>query len=358
MPATQPEVTVHVIIPARNEEDCLGRCLESLVAQQGIEFRITVVDDGSTDRTRAIAEGFHRVEVISVPEPPPGVMGKCNAVIAGAHGSTARWLLFTDADTFHYPGSLAAAVREAEERRVDLLSYSPEQEVRSFAERILMPLVFADLVHTYPPDRVNDPEDPTIAANGQYILVRRSVYEELGGHQCVSDKLLEDVELAKNFKASDHRIWFRYGGGLVRTRMYRNFIAMWEGWTKNLVLLFRHPLRLVAWRSLEFVGIALPAAVALLGLANEGSFVGWVGLAVAVFFYLIFLARVRKAHFPWPANLFSFFGLPVYVSLLLRSYIHFHGRGAVTWKGRTYRSSAPQRAADSSTQKERSDLKS
>src|SRR5579859_7633325 len=127
MPAAQSEVTVHVIIPARNEEDSLGRCLESLAGQQGISFRITVVDDGSTDRTRAIAESYAGVEVLSAPEPPPGVMGKCNALIAGAHGSLAKWLLLTDADTFHLPGSLAAAVREAEERRVDLLSYSPER---------------------------------------------------------------------------------------------------------------------------------------------------------------------------------------------------------------------------------------
>ena len=208
MPA-QPEATVHVIIPARNEEDCLGRCLGSLVGQQGISFHITVVDDGSTDRTHAIAESFPGVQVISAPEPASGVMGKCNALIAGTQGSTAAWLLFTDADTVHYPGSLAAAVGEAEERRVDLLSYSPEQEVASFAERALMPLIFADLVRTYPPEHVNDPRDPTVAANGQYILVRRTVYEGLGGHQCVSHKLLEDVELARAFKVSGHRIWFR-----------------------------------------------------------------------------------------------------------------------------------------------------
>jgi len=174
-----PETTVHVIIPARNEEDCLGRCLNSLITQQGMDFRITVVDDNSTDRTRVIAESFPEVEVVRAPEPPSGVMGKCNALITGARGSRAKWLLFTDADTVHYPGSLAAAVHEAEDRRVDLLSYSPEQEVKSFAERILMPLVFADLVRTYPPERVNDPNDPAVAANGQYILVRRQVYEEL-----------------------------------------------------------------------------------------------------------------------------------------------------------------------------------
>src|SRR5229473_192536 len=116
-------VSVQIVAPARNEQDCIGRCLESLVRQQGIDFRITVVDDGSTDRTRAIAESFAGVRVISAPEPAPGISGKCNALIQGAEGATSKWLLFTDADTIHYPESLERAVAEAEERGVDLLSY-------------------------------------------------------------------------------------------------------------------------------------------------------------------------------------------------------------------------------------------
>jgi len=132
MQTDHSEVTVDAIIPARNEEDCLGRCLESLIAQQVISFQITVVDDGSTDGTRAIAESFPCVRVLSATEPKAGVMGKCNALIAGSAGRTAKWLLFTDADTVHYPGSLAASLQEAESRNVDLLSYSPEQETRSW----------------------------------------------------------------------------------------------------------------------------------------------------------------------------------------------------------------------------------
>src|SRR5689334_4329319 len=248
MEAGPTERTVDVIIPARNEEDCLGRCLQSLVVQQGISFQITVVDDGSTDRTRAIAESFSVVRVLNAAEPKPGMTGKCNALITGAAGSPATWLLFTDADTFHFPGSLAASVLEAESREVDLLSYSPEQEVATWWELAVMPVVFAELVRTYPPERVNHPADPTVAANGQYILVRRAVYESLGGHAAVASKVLEDVELARVFKASGHRIWFRHGAGLVRTRMYRSFRAMWDGWTKNLALLFRHSLTLATLR--------------------------------------------------------------------------------------------------------------
>ena len=348
----QAEVTVDIIIPARNEEDCIGRCLQSLVAQEGISFRITVVDDGSTDRTRAIAESFPGVHVLSAGELKPGIMGKCNALIAGAAGSKAQWLLFTDADTVHYPGSLAASVKEAESRDVDLLSYSPEQEVKSWWELAVMPVVFAELVRTFPPERVNDPADTAVAANGQYILVRRRVYEALGGHRAVELNLLEDVELARVFKASKHKIWFRFGGGMVRTRMYRSFRAMWEGWTKNLALLFYRPLALAALRGFEFLAItaALASGFILLGLGDRRN--AFFSIVFGALAYLNFISRVQQAHFPWKANLMAFIGLPIFVSLLVRSHIHSNVRGELTWKGRKYTHSASKAPHNSSIRKD------
>jgi glycosyltransferase involved in cell wall biosynthesis len=351
METDRAKQTVDVIIPARNEEDCLGRCLQSLVAQQGISFQITVVDDGSTDRTRAIAESFRGVRVLSAGELKPGMTGKVNALVTGAKGSTAEWLLFTDADTYHYPGSLVASVQEAESRKVDLLSYSPEQETGSWWELAVMPLVFADLVRTYSSERINDPVDPTVAANGQYILVRREVYEALGGHGVLPLNVLEDIELAKVFKVSGHRIWFGYGAGRVRTRMYRTFSAMWEGWSKGLAILFRRPVQLAAMRALEFATIALLLTTGLIMMARSQFGSAALFLAIGALFYLVFLFRIRQAHFPWEANLMAFIGLPIYVSLLLRSNLHFNRRGELTWKGRTYSQSAPKAADDSSTRK-------
>jgi hypothetical protein len=187
---------------------------------------------------------------------------------------------------------------------------------------------------------VNDPSDPTVAANGQYILARRTVYEALGGHTCVSNKVLEDVELARNYKVSGHRIWFRYGDGMVRTRMYRSFRAMSEGWTKNLALLFPHPLRLAVGHVITFVALlALPVAGILVRRHHPMDATALLGLGIVL--SLDHLEKVWKAHFPWSANLLSFLGLPLFVSLLIRSYIHSHMRGEVTWKGRKYRQSAP-----------------
>jgi glycosyltransferase involved in cell wall biosynthesis len=352
METAHTEVTVDVLIPARNEEDCLGRCLESLVGQGGISFHITVVDDGSTDRTRAIAESFKGVQVLSTPEPNPGVTGKCNALITGAADSRAKWLLFTDADTVHYPGSLAASVQEAESRNVDLLSYSPEQEAVTWWELAVMPVIFAELARTYPPERVNDPADRTVAANGQYILVRRQTYEALGGHATVGTNILEDVELARIFKVSNHKIWFRFGDRVVRTRMYRSFRAMWEGWTKNLALLFPNPVALAALRGFESLAIttSLLAGALLLALGDPRD--AFLPLAFATLAYLNFLSRVQQAHFPWRANLMAFIGLPIFVSLLVRSHIHSNVRGELTWKGRKYPHFAPKAAEGSSIRKD------
>ena len=348
------EVTVHVIIPARNEEDCIGRCVQSLVAQQGISFQITVVDDGSTDRTRVIAESFTGVQVLSAGELKPGITGKCNALITGATGSNATWLLFTDADTDHYPGSLAASVEEAKSRNVALLSYSPEQETKSWWELAVMPVVFADLVRTYSSERVNDPADSIVAANGQYILVRRDIYETLGGHGALPLNVLEDIELAKIFKDSGHGIWFRYGAGLVRTRMYRTFAAMWEGWSKGLAILFRHPIRLATERALDFLSTVALLGTGLVMMARHSLRSGTVLFAIGVLFYLLFLLRIRRAHFPWKANFMAFLGLPIFVALLLRSHIHFNRRGELTWKGRKYPQSAPKAANSSSNFERRS----
>lgn len=326
---------VQVIVPARNEQGCIGRCLKSLVSQQGIDFQIMVVDDGSTDRTREIAESFAGVRVITADQPQGRATGKCNALMTGAANATARWLLFTDADTFHYPDSLAAAICEAEKRGLDLLSYSPEQEAISWSELALMPVIFAELALRYPPDQVNDPMSPVAAANGQYLLVRRKPYEQLGGHRAVADKLLEDVELARLFKSSGYKIGFRFGAGLAKTRMYRDFSSMLEGWTKNLALLFERPLWLAVRRLLEFA-IVLAAAGASVATIGHYPFAGLALLIFGGLVYIGFLLRIRRAHFTWPAHAVAFFGLPLFALFLFHSHVRWNVRHAVMWKGRLY----------------------
>ena len=327
--------TVSVVVPARNEETSLLACLESLVSQVGVSFEIIVVDDGSSDRTREIAQSFREVRLVDAGPLPPGWTGKNNALVSGAKQARGEWLLFTDADTVHAPGSLARSLAEARQQKAVLLSYSPQQEVRGFWEKAVMPVIFAELAATYRPSQVSDPASIAAAANGQYILVSREAYDSVGGHAAVATSLLDDVALARAVKASGQRILFRYGGDAVRTRMYRTFAQLKEGWTKNLVLLFPSPVRLAVLRLTEFVliagGATLAAAAGLHGglyaAAGAGTLAGILGI--------LFLRRIRRAHFSWDANLLALMGLPLFSYLLLRSRIA-HRRGSVSWKGRRY----------------------
>ena len=329
------EPQVSVIVPARNEEACLGQCLRSITAQTDTTFEVLVVDDGSTDRTREIALSFPGVQVINPPPLPPGWTGKNNAVISGAGQARGRWLLFTDADTAHLPGSLARSLAEAEQHGAALLSYSPEQDVRGFWQLALMPVIFAELAKTYSPAQVSDPASPVAAANGQYLLISREAYEAVGGHATVAHDLLEDVALARRVKQSGRRIFFRYGKDAVRTRMYRSFGQMREGWTKNLALLFQSPIRLALRRGLEFVIIA--AGFGLASSAIVRSEFVWALLCggIAALFYMVFLKRIRRAHFSALADLLAILGLPLFSYLLWRSQLSYR-QGQVPWKGRIY----------------------
>src|SRR6202521_4444084 len=244
---------ISVIVPARNEAACLGACLESLVAQTGVSFEVIVVDDGSTDRTREIAQSFPGVRVVDPGVLPQGWSGKNNALVAGAKEARGEWLLFTDADTVHRAGSLARGVAEARQQKAALLSYSPQQEVHGLWEKAVMPVIFAELASTYRLSEVSDPASSAAAANGQYILISREAYDAVGGHAAVATSLLEDVALARLVKRSGRRIFFRYGADAVRTRMYRSFGQLREGWTKNLALLFPSPVRLAVLRMTGFV---------------------------------------------------------------------------------------------------------
>ncbi len=331
---------VSVIVPARNEEASLRACLESLLDQQGISFELIVVDDASTDRTRAIAESFPKVRVMSAPPLPNGWCGKSNALAFGARKARGDWFLFTDADTRHRPGSLRKAVMEAERAGADLLSYSPEQVVKTFWERAVMPVIFAELAATFKPREVSDPRSPVAAANGQYILVRRSAYELVGGHSSVAETLLEDVDLARSVKDAGGRLLFRFGGDAVRTRMYRGFSQMREGWTKNLALLFPDAAETARKRLVEFGLIVLPLIAAGLLFWLKQAYPAGVCLGVGTIAWAHFIGRLRRAHFGFLNEMLALAGLPIFAWLLRRS-VNAYARGGVMWKGRSYGAMAP-----------------
>lgn len=348
----QSRLQLSVIIPARNEEDCVGDCLWSLVRQQepdfelGTEWEILLVNDGSGDGTRALAESFAGVTVLDAEPPPRDWTGKANAAWTGAQAARGEWLLFTDADTVHEPGSARRAVAEAERHGVGMLSYSPRQLVKGLAQRAVMPLIFGDLAATYAPGKVNDPGNFVAAANGQFLLVRRDAYEKIGGHAAVKSAILEDVELARIAKHRRLGLRFRYAPEQVSARMYRSFGAMWQGWTKNLGLLFGNAPALAGMRLLQLSVLAVIPLLMWFFATSDLIYRGdpgrtlyrEMGVAALGIVWLRalwgFYSRVAKSNFRWLDAVWAPLGVPVYAVMLWQSWFQLNVLRRVEWKGR------------------------
>lgn len=238
-----PAPLVSIIVPARNEEKNLDRCLSSLLAQDYPSLELVVVDDRSNDTTGSIAESFRLrsrfpVNVIRVEKLPPGWTGKNYAMFTGSKAAGGEWLLFTDADTYHRVPCVSTAVRTALDNRIDFLTLAPETESRSFWEKTVQPLAVSSLALWFDPVKVNDPKSGVTLANGQFILVKKEVYEKTGGNESVRQDVVEDVAFAKRTRAHGYSVQFLNGTLLYATRMYSSLREIKNGWTRIFTHLF------------------------------------------------------------------------------------------------------------------------
>jgi chlorobactene glucosyltransferase len=333
---------ISAIIPARNEEASIGRAVESVASQPEIG-EVIVVNDQSIDRTGAILSELEarvpKLKVLVTNDLPASWVGKNYAVSIGAAAANGDWLLFTDADTCHLPGSSRRALADAADHAAALVSYSPEQEMHTFWERALIPVIYSRLSQRYSFERVNDPESPDAAANGQFLLICRKVYRTIGGHEGVANHILEDVALARRVKRAGYKIFFAPGQGVVQTRMYRSFGAMWEGWTKNLYpLMGGTPGSVLA----EIAPLAVLAILAVLSVYLLASHAPSAWALSAVALTVVCAARLSYGVVS-DGSLYTvsfipyrLLGLCLYgVALIVSSWKTT--RGSVVWKGREYK---------------------
>lgn len=336
---------VSVIIPARNEEASIARAVES-VAMQIEVGEIMVVNDQSTDRTREIldelAQHIPKLKVLEAGDLPRGWMGKNHAVSIGAAAATGDWLLFTDADTYHFLGSTRRALTDAVDHDAVLVSYSPEQEMETWWERALIPYVYCRLASKFAFSRVNDPRQPDAAANGQFILVLRDAYEAVGGHAAIASEVLEDVALARSIKRHGYGIYFTSPMGVLRTRMYRSFRAMWQGWTKNLYPLMGGNAKPVMAEILEaspFLEVALLAVLFALHFSGAKGFalapLAGIILGAALCRITFYAGALYRNLYPISYIQYCYVGAALYGAALLESWIR-NTRGSIVWKGRAY----------------------
>ncbi len=331
---------ITAIVPARDEQAVIAACVASLEKQSEIA-EILVVNDQSRDKTAAIVHELStrnaKVQLLEAEEPAAGWVGKNNAAALGAKGEHSPWLLFTDADVELETGAVARALEIARENKAALVSFSPEQITERWYEKALIPLVYCRLARRFSFAEVNDPKHAAAAANGQFLMIRREVYEAVGGHARVCGEVLEDVALARAVKSAGYRLWFGSGRGMVRARMYRSFGAMWQGWQKNLYRLMGGTPWL-AFREGESVLPWVPLLVILLGL--KFPMAAFVGVLLLILRQMNYGSELVRNQYPLS---FIFYYVPavfLYTGVLLASYWSY-ARGRVQWKGREYRVEVP-----------------
>jgi chlorobactene glucosyltransferase len=340
---------ISVLVPARNEERNIRRCLLALSIQTYPNYELIVVDDRSDDETPEILAEITRSEprlrILPGVELPAGWTGKPHALVQGAAAARGEWLCFIDADTFAEPGLLASAYQVATRYGADMFSILTEQEMFTFWERTILPLVFLGLSYGFPAQRVNDPAKPDAISNGQFILIRRHVYEHVGGHTSVKDRVDEDKAIAQVVKRAGYRLLLADGRKVARTRMYTSLPEMWEGWTKSIYIGLRDRLWLLLFGVLLGVMVSIGFPLWLFGgvvwLAIGGGLTAaFVTLEAAVLWAYVLWERLRvsKSFGIPPGYAFTFpLGAFLFTLMMLASAFKvISGRG-VSWKGRRYR---------------------
>ena len=337
---------VSIVVPARDEERNIRACVESLLAQDYPRYEVIVVDDSSRDATPQLLDliqrhhpAGERLRVVRLDDLPTGWAGKPHALHTGASEARGEWLLFTDADTSHAPSALRTAVRCARAARVDLFSLGTHQELPDFWGRVLMPIAYMGISMQYPAREVNDPASAVAIANGQYILIRRAVYEALGGYgnPRLRATVLDDRDLAQEVKRAGYRLELADGRSLVRTRMYHGLREHWRGWGKNAYVGSRGGPAFFALMSLGLPAVCiLPFALPLAGLRWRRR--EWVaaGLLQVAGIVAYRTSVNRGLGVPWRYVWTHPLGAAVFTGILVRAgWRKLTGRG-VEWSGRTY----------------------
>lgn len=329
--------SVSILVPARNEEDNIGVCIRSLLAQDYPNFEVIALDDQSSDATGAIllelAASFPNLKLVTgAPSPDPRIVGKNWACAQLAQQASGDLLLFTDADTQHHPGTLRVLVGALTGEHADLLTGFPRQHMRTWGERLLVPffgwasLSFTPLWLSY---RLRLPA--LANAVGQLLLFRREAYEAVGGHAALGASIVDDLELAQRIKAAGLRWRMVNASDLISCRMYSSGREAYEGFSKNYFAAFGFRvlpylfifgwLVILFWLPLFWLGRAPQQPAAALAC---------IGLALLI--WLVPFAQLRI-----PAALALLYPITILANTVvaLRS-LWLSLTGGITWKDRRF----------------------
>jgi len=233
----EPAPLVSVLIPARDEEENITTCLESLQKQDYPNFEILVLDDNSSDNTATIvsqiANKDDRIRLLSGEPLREGWAGKPFACYQLAKRARGSWLLFVDADTIHAPHMLRSVISQALEFKPSLLSGFPHQLTTSVPQKVAVPVIYFIILSLFPMWWLHRSKEPKPSmAIGQFLLFRREEYWRIGGHEAVKSKILEDVWLGIEVSRHGGRHLAVDLSSVVSCNMYSTLGSMWQGLTR------------------------------------------------------------------------------------------------------------------------------
>jgi hypothetical protein len=296
-PAGGPLPPVSVLVPARNEERAIGRLMGDVLASEGVDLELVVLDDSSDDRTAeivaAVADRDPRVRLVRGGPLPAGWCGKQHACWQLARAARHDTWVFLDVDVVPARDAVARSVAFLEASGAGLASGFPRQETGSFLEWLLLPLIHFVLLGYLPLARARQDNTPSLAAGcGQLFVTRRADYERAGGHAAIRASLHDGVKLPRAYRRAERVTDIFDATEIASCRMYSRSLDVWRGLSKNATEGVGSAATIVPFTILLGGGAVLPPLFAGWGLAT--GFAGWPTGAAAVTLAAAALAYVPR----------------------------------------------------------------
>jgi len=336
---------VSVLVPARNEELNIRNVLTSLLEQNYPNYEVIVLNDSSEDKTGEIISGlktkYPYLKVLNGKPLETGWTGKCFACKQLYEKSKGEYIIFTDADTIHKKESIRGSVSIAQNTNADMLTLFPEMTLKSFAEKLMMPMLFFTIMMLLPVYFVDKKGFVKFSVGiGPFMMFRRSAYNAIGTHESVKSAIVEDVWLGRKIKEHGLKLTVADGFDILSVRMYRNFKDIWNGFSKNIFAGFQYSsLSLFSvigmYLLLFFVPFILFGYQLSLQLAS-GNILILTGLQVFILYITRFLisARFRLGFLSSILHPLGALSVPV---ISFNSWVWIKFRAGAKWKGRVYK---------------------
>jgi chlorobactene glucosyltransferase len=334
---------VSVLVPARDEEEDIAACLDSLLAQRYQPMEIIVYDDDSSDKTAAILDSYasawpEKLRVIHGKGLESGWYGKPKAMQVLFEAARGKWLYYTDADTLHEPDSVGFSLALAGKFNSDLVSGYVQQRIGSLGEALVVPAMYLLSMFALPIGLVHHSSSPAIShAIGQSMLFKRSVLVKLGGFFLLKNKVSEDVHMARLIKRQKGRVLFADLKDHISCRMYEDYSSAIIGFSKNVYDYFgkKKSILIVATAGIAIV-LLLPI-VASLWLPSDFEVAQKIFRFSCLFMFDAWTLLILDRRLPWYLPFFYPVLLINVLSTAWRAARLFSTGRAVEWKGRMVR---------------------